>query len=268
MLADERVVLVVVVGAHEAIHLTHGPGVVQREADAGVVDVLRTLTRSVGVAARAGARRTDIGVVDRVEERGGEIHPPVVRDLELRLDLDALGGLLARVAQHEAGTAESVVLEALDRLVEERDIHRGSRPTALQADLVDRRLLGVGLAGAEARVVGVDGATERRTRGHCRRQRLAVARQVPRGRLVTGRHARVGVDVVRHIEGETHRVGELTVVRLVRERHDRVQELQRVEAKRGVARPRRSARGAGRHAAHIGEGRLRRERRDVRGGRR
>src|SRR3546814_9322974 len=97
------------------------------------------------------------------------------------VELDPEGRLLARIGERETGAGEDVRLEALDRLLEHRDVHRRDVPLALQTELIDFGLLGSGEARTRDEVRNAQ--TARNDRGQIRCERTAVARQVDRARL-------------------------------------------------------------------------------------
>src|SRR3546814_18341856 len=84
------------------------------------------------------------------------------------------GRLLARIGERETGAGEDVRLEALDRLLEHRDVHRRDVPLALQTELIDFGLLGSGEARTRDEVRNAP--TARNDRGQIRCDLTAVAR--------------------------------------------------------------------------------------------
>src|SRR3546814_15548832 len=91
------------------------------------------------------------------------------------------GRLLARIGERETGAGEYVRLEALDRLLEHRDVHRRDVPLALQTELIDFGLLGTGEARTRDEVRSAQ--TDRNDPGQIRVQRSAVARQADHAHL-------------------------------------------------------------------------------------
>src|SRR3546814_17772082 len=79
------------------------------------------------------------------------------------------GRLLARIGERETGAGEDVRLEALDRLLEHRDVHRRDVPLALQTELIDFGLLGSGEARTRDEVRNAQ--TARNDRGQIRCER-------------------------------------------------------------------------------------------------
>ena len=213
--------------------------------------------RERGDPRRARARqiadsRIGEAVIDRIEmgQREGE-HQSVGR-ADRAVELEAPRRLLARIRQSEAGAGEDVRLEAVQRLVEQRDVQREAGIIELDAEFVDFRFFRPGEArpGAQirhrdARVADRRGRREDQAAARTGRevggQRPAVPRQVDRARLEAGGVGEIRVDIVVHLVRDAAGIAPVVVFRLAR--FDRIRhaqegrdELQRLKGEQRIDR--------------------------------
>ena len=165
----------------------HGPAVAElmgiscRSSKVPCRDATGTLSRKIA------NRAFEEAVVERIEISRSKGEVEIVDRRDRAAQLEALDRLVARIVELEASAGEQEALEALERLVEQREVHAEARPRGLDAQFPHFGVFRPGEARTCRKVGDSQSGIADRRRGR-KNQRTSRARdEIPESRAAVAR---------------------------------------------------------------------------------